>query len=274
MWTKEHRDRYNRLKRGLRYPSDVTDAEWMCLKDLIPPARPGGRPRTTEMREVVNAIFYLLRTGCGWEYLPKDFPPWQTVYGYFTTWGQDGTWEKINHALVMQTREREGREASLSAGIIDAQSVKSAERGGRHLDPVGYDAGKKVKGRKRHIVVDTAGHLLKVLVSPADLQDREGARVLLKEIKSLYLWLRKLWADAAYKGKDFLRQIWKTMNIGIDVVERAGTATGFVVLPRRWVAERTLSWLNRNRRLAKHYENLADNETYYLYCASIQNMIR
>lgn len=274
MWTKEHRERHSRKKRGLRYPSDVTDAEWTILEDLIPPARSGGRPRTTDMREVVNAIFYLLRTGCGWQYLPTDFPPWQTVYEYFAAWGRDGTWERINHALVMATREREGREASPSAGIIDCQSARSAERGGRRLDPVGYDAGKKVKGRKRHVVVDTSGNLLKALVLPADLQEREGARVLLKALKRVYVWLQKLWADAAYSGEDFFRQIRKATNIVIEVIKRANTATGFVVLARRWVVERTLSWLSRNRRLSKDYENLAETATYYLYCASIQVMLR
>lgn len=274
MWTKEHRDRYNRKKRGLRYPSDVTESEWTIVKDLIPPARPGGRPRTTDMREVMNAIFYLLRTGCGWEYLPKEFPPWQTVYEYFAAWGRDGTWERINHALVMKTREQDGREASPSAGSIDAQSAKSAERGGRRIDPVGYDAGKKVKGRKRHLVVDTSGNLLKALVLPADIQDREGARLLLKEVKRVYIWLRKLWADAGYKGKDFIRQIKKATNLMIEVVERAQAATGFVVLARRWVVERTLSWLSRNRRLAKDYENLMETATVYLYCASIRLMLR
>lgn len=226
------------------------------------------------MREVVNAIFYLLRTGCGWQYLPTDFPPWQTVYEYFAAWGRDGTWERINHALVMATREREGREASPSAGIIDCQSARSAERGGRRLDPVGYDAGKKVKGRKRHVVVDTSGNLLKALVLPADLQEREGARVLLKALKRVYVWLQKLWADAAYSGEDFFRQIRKATNIVIEVIKRANTATGFVVLARRWVVERTLSWLSRNRRLSKDYENLAETATYYLYCASIQVMLR
>lgn len=274
MWTKEHRERYHCKKRGLRYPSDVTDAEWMILKDLIPPARPGGRPRTTDMREVVNAIFYLLRTGCGWQYLPTDFPPWQTVYDYFAAWGRDGTWGTINHALVMQTREQGGRDASPSAGIIDCQSAKSAERGGRRIDPVGSDAGKKVKGRKRHVVVDTSGNLLKTLVLPADIQERDGARLLLNDLKGLYVWLQKLWADAAYRGKNFANQIRKATNILIEVVKRAETATGFVVLARRWVVERTLAWLNRNRRLSKDYENLAETTTYYLYCASIQLMSR
>lgn len=274
MWTAEHREHYNRKKRGLRYPSDLTDAEWIIVKDLVPPARPGGRPRTTDMREVVNAIFYLLRTGCGWQYLPTDFPPWQTVYDYFAAWGRDGTWETIHHVLVMQTREQSGREASPSAGIIDGQSAKSVERGGRRIDPVGYDAGKKIKGRKRHVVVDTAGNLLKTLVLPADIQERAGARLRLSGLKRLYVWVQKLWADAAYSGKDFAKQIKKAINIVIEVVKRAETATGFVVLARRWVVERTLAWLNRNRRLSKDYENLTETATYYLYCASIQRMIR
>lgn len=184
VWSKAYRENYSRKRRGRRYPSDLTDAEWSVIKHLIPAPRPGGRPRTTDMREVINAIFYLLRTGCGWEYLPTEFPPWQTVYGYFSSWGQDGTWESLNHALVMRTREQAGREASPTAGILDCQSAKSAERGGRRIDRVGYDAGKAVKGRKRHVLVDTMGNLLKAVVHPANLQERKGAILLLCSLRT------------------------------------------------------------------------------------------
>ena len=177
MWKAEHRRAARR--RGLRYPSDLTDAEWALVESLIPPAKHGGRKRSVNVREVLNAIFYVLSIGCQWNALPKDLPPKSTVYGYLDLWDWDGTLERIHHALYVEVRERAGREASPTTAIIDSQSAKGAAKGGASVDPSGFDAGKKVKGRKRHILVDTLGLLLNVVVHPADVQDRDRARLVL-----------------------------------------------------------------------------------------------
>ena len=247
-WTKITRAQYRR--EGLRYASDATDKEWTLIAPFLPPPNLIGRPREIELRAVVNAILYMAATGCQWRQLPKDFPPYSTVQSYFYAWSRGGRWASINHALVMVSREVQGREASPTAGVIDSQSVKTTGSGG----PRGFDAGKKINGRKRHIVVDTAGHLVGLEVHAADIQDRDGAASLLASIRFLYPWLRHIFADGGYAGEKLREALAGKGEWTIEIVKRSDLAKGFVVLPRRWVVERTFAWLGRCRRLAKDFE--------------------
>jgi len=199
MWTAEHR-RFA-ARKGLRYPSDLTDGEWALIEPMIPPGKRGGRRRKVNIREVLNAIFYVLSTGCQWQALPKDLPPKSTAHSYFMLWDWDGTLERIHHALYVETRERAGRAASPSVAIIDSQSAKAAQKRGCALDPQGFDAGKKVTGRKRHILVDTLGLLLNVVVHPANLQDRDGVGLVLdRRTRRLFPFVECIFADAGYQG--------------------------------------------------------------------------
>ena len=268
MWTEITRPKYERD--GQRYASDLTDAEWALIEPHMPAIKRLGRPRATELRNVLDAILYMARTGCQWRMLPKDFPPFTTVQGYFYDWRDDGLFEKINFALLLEAREAAGREASPSAGVIDSQSVKTTESGG----PRGYDAAKKIKGRKRHIVTDTGGLLVGAEVHPADIQDRDGAVLVIEAIHQLFPWLRHLFADSVYNGPNLRDALAKLGNWTIEIVKRAADAAGFKLLPRRWVVERTLAWLNRNRRLAKDFETSIASAKAWVYIASVQLLIR
>ena len=268
MWTEITRPKYERS--GRRYASDATDAEWSHIAPLLPSAKPGGRPRTTNLRDVFDAILYMASTGCQWRMLPNDYPPVSTVRRYFYDSRDNGVLRTINHYLVMAAREAMGREASPTAGVVDSQSVKTTESGGVR----GHDAGKKINGRKRHIVTDTTGLLVGLAVHGADIQDRDGAPVVLNSIRYAFPWLRHIFADGGYAGPKLRGALDKIGQWTLQIVKRSDVAKGFELLPRRWVVERTFAWLGRCRRLAKDWERTIASAETWLLVAHIRRVTR
>jgi putative transposase len=252
------------------YPSDLTAAQLDQILPLIPPAKPTGRDHEHWAGEILNAIFYVLRSGCAWRMLPHDFPPWQTVYGYFRQWKRDGTWKRIHDTLRDEVRRQAGRDPQPSAAMLDSQTVKTTERGGVR----GYDSAKKINGRKRHILVDTMGLLLVAVVHAANIQDRDGAKLVFEKAKGCFSRLKRIWADNGYYAFKLIDWVRNSCHWILEIVKRPPNSHGFEVLPRRWVVERTFAWFGRYRRLSKDYEFLPDTSETMMYIAMIHIMAR
>ena len=267
-WTELTRCRYERISDG--YSSDVTDAEWAIVGPFLPGRNRLGRPRWVDLRQVWDAIQYIAATGCAWSLLPHDFPPVSTVRYYFYRWRDNGLLAEINRTLVALARKADGRERQPTAGVIDSQSVKTTESGGIR----GYDAGKRIKGRKRHIMTDTCGHLIAIRVHAANIQDRDGAPEVFVLLKREAPRLRHVFADGGYAGPKLRGALAKIGGWVVQIIKRSDTAIGFEVIPRRWVVERTFAWLGRCRRLAKDWERTIESAEAWVLIAHIRRLTR
>jgi putative transposase len=258
------------------YPTDLTDAEWNQIESLVPAPKSGkgkrGRPVALSRRRLLDAIFYVVRSGCAWRLLPREYGPWQSVYGYFRTWSQDWTWTFIHDVLRDCVRKAQGRKVAPTAAIVDSQSVKTPDQAGER----GYDAGKKVLGRKRHLAVDCLGLILAMVIAPAAVQDRDGARPLIKALVIIYGRLQIIWVDGGYLGAlvRWVKQLRPYGKLRLEIVRRCDDVKGFKVLPKRWVVERTFGWLVKSRRLRRDYEVRLDHSEAMIRICMIRIMVK
>lgn len=256
--------------KNANFDTDLTDDQWQFLKPLLPKPKVTGRPRTC-LRKIINSLLYITKAGCQWRLLPSTFPRWQTVYHVFRKWTSSCTLSAIHDRLRAYAREMEGKACRPTAAILDSQTVRSAG----FPEEVGYDAGKKTKGRKRFVIVDTLGFILGVIVVPANQTEREGAKELLESVLNRHGWLRKLWVDGGYSGVAFSDWIHELRpNVDVEVVKRSDQAVGFQVVPKRWIVERTFGWLMQCRRLVRDYERTVDSAVAWIHLAMMRVMLR